>query len=103
MFGLVIFLINTYIDYVFPFRSIATSEAKVASYNMSTEYYVWDIKTYNSKIGIFRDISDYIKIEDFYRSLKARNKSSPDNRAEYNEACYELSTEALAIDWTKYM
>jgi hypothetical protein len=86
IFGLVIFLINTYIDYVFPFRSIATSETKVASYTMSTEYYVWDIKTYNSKIGIFRDMSDYIKIEDFYRSLKARNKSSPDNRAEYNEA-----------------
>lgn len=66
------------------------------------EYYIWDIKTESSKNNIIKNLDDYIKVDDFYRSLKERNSRSEDERAKLNAQCYKLSGLALKIDWSNY-
>ena len=77
---------------------------KIQQKNRAGGSYIWDLKTYNSKINIFKHMDDYIRIDDFYRCLKHRNnKDSKEERAKFNDECFNLSVQALVnIKWDIY-
>ena len=76
---------------------------KMQQKNRARESYIWDLKTYNSKRNIIKNMDDYIKIDDFYRCLKQRNKGSEEERARLNDECFNLSVQALVnLKWDIY-
>ena len=71
---------------------------KIKKKNRAAESYIWDSKTPNSKINIIKNMDDYIRVDDFYRSLKQRNMNS-----EKNEECFNYAMQALLnIKWVIY-